>query len=103
MVLFGTMRLQLSLMVTTTSLIEEIKKGQRNSRGMNKLRKNIRKWKVTDFRIDTQGIIRFGDRFCVPWECVEIKQKILEEAHNTPYSVHPGSRKMYKDLRQLYW
>ena len=33
----------------------------------------------------------------------EIKMKILEEAHNTPYSVHPGSTKMTHDLKALYW
>lgn len=28
---------------------------------------------------------------------------ILNEAHNSQLSVHPGSTKMYNDLKQLYW
>ena len=28
---------------------------------------------------------------------------ILTEAHSTPYSVHPGTTKMYKDLKMHYW
>ena len=32
-----------------------------------------------------------------------IKMKILEEAHNTAYSVHPGSTKMTHDLKALHW
>jgi hypothetical protein len=33
----------------------------------------------------------------------EIKELILKEAHETPYSIHPGSTKMYMDLKELFW
>jgi hypothetical protein len=29
--------------------------------------------------------------------------KVMKEAHDTPLSIHPGSTKMYRDLRQRYW
>jgi len=29
----------------------------------------------------------------------EIKKEIIKEAHCTPYTIHPGSTKMYQDLR----
>jgi hypothetical protein len=32
-----------------------------------------------------------------------IKKKILDEAHTSRYSIHPGSTKMYHDLRQQFW
>jgi hypothetical protein len=32
-----------------------------------------------------------------------IKKKILDEAHTLRYSIHPGSTKMYHDLRQQFW
>jgi hypothetical protein len=32
-----------------------------------------------------------------------LKKKILDEAHSSPYSIHPGSTKMYHDLRQQFW
>jgi hypothetical protein len=32
-----------------------------------------------------------------------LKKKILDEAHTTRYSIHPGSTKMYHDLRQQFW
>src|SRR4051812_12310290 len=28
---------------------------------------------------------------------------ILKEAHDTPLLIHPGSTKMYRDLRQRFW
>jgi hypothetical protein len=33
----------------------------------------------------------------------EIRQQILDEAHLSRYSIHPGSTKMYHDLKQHYW
>jgi hypothetical protein len=32
-----------------------------------------------------------------------LKKKILNEAHTSRYSIHPGSTKMYHDLRQQFW
>ncbi|GKF38041.1 putative reverse transcriptase domain-containing protein, partial [Tanacetum coccineum] len=28
---------------------------------------------------------------------------IMHESHKSKYSVHPGSDKMYQDMKQLYW
>ncbi|KAA3484292.1 Retrotransposable element Tf2 [Gossypium australe] len=39
---------------------------------------------------------------CVPKD-IELIQKILHEAHSGCLSVHPGSTKMYNDLKKLYW
>ena len=33
----------------------------------------------------------------------ELRQEIMREAHNTPYTAHPGGTKMYRDLRQNFW
>jgi hypothetical protein len=32
-----------------------------------------------------------------------LKKKILDKAHTSWYSIHPGSTKMYHDLRQQFW
>ena len=32
-----------------------------------------------------------------------LHQRIMEEAHSFRYSIHPGSTKMYRDLREAYW
>ena len=39
---------------------------------------------------------------CVP-DNSELKKKIMKEAHSMPYTVHPGSTKMYQDLRNTFW
>ncbi|WVZ76640.1 hypothetical protein U9M48_024596 [Paspalum notatum var. saurae] len=43
------------------------------------------------------------NRICVP-DVDSIKKLILGEAHDTAYSIHPGSTKMYHDLKErLRW
>jgi transposase InsO family protein len=32
-----------------------------------------------------------------------LKDKILHEAHESAYSIHPGGNKMYHDLKATYW
>ncbi|KAG8496933.1 hypothetical protein CXB51_008103 [Gossypium anomalum] len=55
-----------------------------------------------EFRVDKDDCLRFRDRICVPRN-PELIQMILNEAHNSRLSVHPGSTKMYNDLKQYYW
>ena len=33
----------------------------------------------------------------------ELRNRILEEAHGSHYSIHPSSAKMYHVLRKVYW
>jgi hypothetical protein len=33
---------------------------------------------------------------------VELRRDILDEAHKTRYTVHPGSTKMYQDLKKKF-
>jgi hypothetical protein len=58
--------------------------------------------KVAYFHEDTEGTLWFKDRLVVPKK-EALKKKILDEAHMSSYSIHPGSTKMYHDLRQQFW
>nr|GEU82156.1 hypothetical protein [Tanacetum cinerariifolium] len=44
----------------------------------------------------------FMDRIWVPL-IGDVRMVILNEAHKSRYSVHPGADKMYHDLRDMYW
>ena len=33
----------------------------------------------------------------------DLRKLILSEAHDTAYSIHPGSTKMYYDLKEHFW
>ena len=42
-----------------------------------------------------------GNRVCVP-KVDDLQREVMEEAHYSPYSVHPGATKMYHDLKSMY-
>lgn len=52
----------------------------------------------SEFRVDKYDCLRFQDRICV-LRNQKLIQMILNEAHNSRLSVHPGSTKMYNDLK----
>jgi hypothetical protein len=47
-------------------------------------------------------VVWFKDRLCVP-DIKSIQELILKEAHETSYSIHPVSEKMYRDLKKIFW
>jgi hypothetical protein len=57
--------------------------------------------KAPGFNINRNGTLWFGKRICVP-EVKAILDKILREAHESAYSIHPRSTKMYLDLKEKY-
>ncbi|KAM6577811.1 hypothetical protein CsatB_029648 [Cannabis sativa] len=67
-----------------------------------KTRDRVLAGKTSDFSVDEMGMLRFGNRVCVPMDD-GIKREIMDESHTTPYSVHPGSTKMYQDLKAMFW
>jgi hypothetical protein len=62
----------------------------------------IRDNNTIDFSEDSQDTLWLGKRICVP-NLKHIKELILRGAHDSAYSIHPDSTKMYKDLKTQYW
>ncbi|GJS37517.1 retrotransposon protein, putative, ty3-gypsy subclass [Tanacetum coccineum] len=51
-------------------------------------------------RVD--GTLCLRDRSLIP--CFgDLRTLIMHESHKSKYSIHPGSYKMYQDLKKLYW
>jgi hypothetical protein len=69
---------------------------------MKHIHEKIETGKANCFRRDDQGVVWFNNHIVVP-KNDEIRQQILDEAHLSRYSIHPGSTKMYHDLKQHYW
>jgi hypothetical protein len=91
--------------ITLTPILrEEIITAQKNDEGMAHLRRRLSEGdpKVNCFHEDAEGILWFKDRLVVPKK-ESLKKKILDEAHTSRYSIHPGSTMMYHDLRQQFW
>ena len=52
-----------------------------------------------DFSVKEDGSLYFQNRLCVPVDN-ELKKKLLYETNNTVFTMHPGSNKMYQNLKQ---
>jgi hypothetical protein len=76
----------------------EIQEGQLEDAKLKEIQQLIRDNKTSDFSEDSQGTLWLGKRICVP-DLKPIKKSILREAHDSAYSIHPGSTKMYNDLK----
>nr|GEY21382.1 putative reverse transcriptase domain-containing protein [Tanacetum cinerariifolium] len=48
------------------------------------------------------GALSYLDRIWVPLKG-DVRTLIMDEAHKSKYSIHPGADKMYYDLRDMYW
>ncbi|GKV45643.1 hypothetical protein SLEP1_g52705 [Rubroshorea leprosula] len=90
-----------SLMVQPT-LLSKIKEAQqKDSRLMEWMKDSGKSFKMGLY-ISDDGIIRLGDRICVPYD-EGLRMELLQEAHKSNYTIHPGSTKMYHDLKETFW
>ncbi|GJR02411.1 putative reverse transcriptase domain-containing protein [Tanacetum coccineum] len=50
----------------------------------------------------TDGTLCLNGRSWLP--CYgDLRSVIMHESHKSKYSIHPGSKKMYQDMKKLYW
>jgi len=85
-----------------SNLEAQIITAQKEDKGMKYLKEKIVNRAPTDFKMDDAGVIWFKNRLVVP-KLPELLQQILDEAHTIRYSIHPGSNKMYQNLKQRFW
>ena len=85
-----------------TTLSYEIIALQYEDPQLCKLWDRVKNRTVPSFHIDEKGILKHGTRLCI-LAIGELKRQIMEEAHNTPYTVHLGSTKIYLDLKTNFW
>jgi hypothetical protein len=85
-----------------SNLPQEIQKGQVEDEKIQDIKRNIKEEKSPGFSEDEEGVLWYKGRICVP-NVKELKDKILCEAHESSYSIHPGWNKMYHDLKATYW
>jgi hypothetical protein len=70
--------------------------------GMGHIQRRLRLGKVKCFHEDIEGVLWFKNRLVVPKD-FELRRKIMDEAHCSRYSIHPGTNKMYQDLKKRFW
>jgi hypothetical protein len=51
---------------------------------------------------DVDGVLWFNNRLVVPKD-FELRRKIMNGAHCSRYSIHPGTNKICQDLKKSFW
>ncbi|KAK9079891.1 hypothetical protein SSX86_001564 [Deinandra increscens subsp. villosa] len=99
---YTPIRVRSMKLVVTSDLITKIKEAQVEAIKSENQRKERIVGQVKNLVEEESGIkTRFG-RIWVPNAC-EVKNLLLDEAHKSRYSIHPGATKMYHDLKHDYW
>ncbi|WVZ80775.1 LOW QUALITY PROTEIN: hypothetical protein U9M48_028228 [Paspalum notatum var. saurae] len=89
-------------LIIEPTIKEQIITAQKQDKGMAFIREGVDEKKRACFTLDDQGVLWFKNRLVVPKD-MELRKKILEEAHTSMFTMHPGSNKMYQDLKQKFW
>ncbi|GJY17533.1 putative reverse transcriptase domain-containing protein [Tanacetum coccineum] len=97
------LRVRSLVMTSCTDLSERILKAQLEAvKQENVMAENLGRMLKPIFEIHSNGIRYFENRVWLPL-FGGLRDLIMHESHKSKYSIHPGSDKMYQDLKKLYW
>ncbi|KAK1408206.1 hypothetical protein QVD17_39841 [Tagetes erecta] len=85
-----------------TSLPDQIRDAQLEALKEEHLKSESLRGMEKRFETKPDGIRCVENRMWIP-VFGDLRELVMDEAHKSRYSVHPGSDKMYHDLKQLYW
>ena len=91
----------LAYMEARSSLLEKIRAQQFDDDDLCKIRDMLLKGEDKAAIFDSEGVLTFKGRICVRLTGVMTKL-IIDEAHSSRFSIHPGATKIYRDLKNHY-
>ncbi|KAL0543893.1 hypothetical protein IC582_018998 [Cucumis melo] len=98
----GAVIMQLAQLTIQPTLRQRIIDAQSNDPYLVEKRGLAEAGQAVEFSLSSDGGLLFERRLCVPSDNA-VKTELLSEAHSSPFSMHPGSTKMYQDLKRVYW
>ena len=75
---------------------------QKNDVKLQKRLQLVRNGDKSDYFIEEDEGLFYKNKLYVP-NVHEMKKKLMYESHNTVFTMHHGSNKMYRNLKQYYW
>ena len=88
-------------LIARSDLLNRVIEAQKNDEKISAIVSQIGEGKGIEFFVKEDGSLYYKDRVCVTNDS-ELKKVILEEAHSRSFAMHPGSIKMYQDLKVSY-
>ena len=84
------------------SLESKVIESQKTDVGVFHIKRKMKEKHTKHFRLDERGVLWFNDRLVVLKDR-ELRNQLLDEAHSSKLFIHPGSSKMYQDLKTRFW
>ena len=81
--------------------MSEVKEKQDQDPILLDLKASVHSQRVLSFEQGGDGVLKYQGKLCVP-KVDGLQERILEEAYSSRYSIHTGSTKMYRYLREVY-
>ncbi|XP_071685421.1 uncharacterized protein [Lolium perenne] len=83
------------------TLTDRIREAQKLDKEIEEIKVLMSEGRAKGFHADEQGTIWFEKCICVPQD-PEFRKLIFQEAHDSPYTIHPGNTKMYMDVKEKF-
>ena len=89
-------------LIARPNMLNRVLEAQKRDEKISAIVSQIGNGKETEFTVNDYGVLHYKDRVCVPGDN-DLRKAILEEAHSGFFAIHPGSTKMYQDLKMSFW
>jgi hypothetical protein len=96
------MLVHLTNLMVQLELLARIKVAQLEDPEYAKIKQLLVEDKAKEFCLKEDGLLTHFKQVCVPG-IGELREEIMSKAYHSPYTVHPGSTKMYRDVKGSYW
>jgi len=101
-VMTGVSPIMAALVVEPMS-IERIRMAQESDPKLQDLRVRARQGEANGFYLTENETLKTSSgKTIIPCD-TELRRDILDEAHQTRYTIHLGNNKMYRDLKKRFW
>ncbi|KAI4385560.1 hypothetical protein MLD38_003573 [Melastoma candidum] len=89
-------------MIIGSQLMDLIRAAQLQDLYLTEERSRLQDQANTELSVSDDDLLRYLGRICIPAQ-EDLRKLIMDEAHLSAYSIHPGVTKMYQNLRKQYW
>ncbi|GKA05573.1 putative reverse transcriptase domain-containing protein, partial [Tanacetum coccineum] len=97
------LRVRALMMTVHNDLPKQIREAQKEAMKKKYVRKeNLGRLIKQIFEFCPNGMRCFGNRVWLP-RFSGLRDLVMHDSHKSKYTIHPGSNKMYQDLKLLYW
>ncbi|KAI3704083.1 hypothetical protein L1987_74291 [Smallanthus sonchifolius] len=97
-----TLRVRALELTIHTNLTTQIRIAQQEAIKEENIRNEALRGMIKQLESKSDDTLYFMNRIWVT-RFGNLRELVMDEAHKSRYSIHPGSDKMYKDLKELYW